>query len=405
MLPPAAHASLSLAEALARTAERNPRLLADSAQTRAAAARVEQAGFAPNPVLGVTLENFAGTGTARGVDSLESTVEISQTLERGAKRTRRTALATREQAITTQELAVQRASLLAATAQAYVDTVVAEQRLALAAAPRQLARDTLDALTAHASAGAASSAEIARARAMLAVAEAEVARRETELTLARSALAAAWGGDATDVPPLDSDLHLPPTLPDRAAWLPRLSAHPRFALHAAQLDARRAALELEQAHAVQDVSVAGGVRFLRESSDAAFVAGVSVPLPIRHKNQGGIRAARELLAGTELAAAALETELRAEFTAAWHELTAAHEAVLRLRRDALPATEAALTAVRDAHTAGELPLTDVFDAQRALTLLRRDLLDQQAAFAHALVRLETLTHSDFSATTALFSAP
>jgi cobalt-zinc-cadmium efflux system outer membrane protein len=161
---------------------------------------------------------------------------------------------------------------------------------------------------------------------------------------------------------------------------------------------------LEQSQAVQDVTIGGGVRFLRESSDAALVAEFSMPLPFRNRNQGGIRAARERLSGAEQSVRVVELELRAALVAARQDLTTAHDVVWNLRRDALPATNEAYTAVRNAYEQGQLPLIDVLDAQRALVALRHEIIEAQFAYAAALVRIESLTNPSYSAVAALLAS-
>jgi cobalt-zinc-cadmium efflux system outer membrane protein len=198
-------------------------------------------------------------------------------------------------------------------------------------------------------------------------------------------------------------LQIPAELPAADPYLVKLAEHPRLVLQQSVIAGRRASLELEQAQAVQDVTVGGGLRFLREGTDAAFVAGVTVPLPVHNRNQGNIRAAREYLTGAELAVRAVEVELRAAFTAAWQDLTAAHTAAQNLRREALPATEEAYATVRHAYDQGQLPLIDVLDAQRALVGLRRELLDAEAAYATALARVEALTDASFATLTTLIN--
>ena len=143
------------------------------------------------------------------------------------------------------------------------------------------------------------------------------------------------------------------------------------------------------------------MRFLRDGTDAAFVAGLSVPLASRQQYQGTIRAARETLAGAEYAVTVVESELRLAFNAAWQDFTAANTLAQQLRREALPATESAHAAVRRAYAAGPIPLTDVLDAQRALVDLRREILAAETDCASALVRLEALTDSPFPLTAAL----
>lgn len=396
---------LTFHTALDRAAAHNPALQARTMQSRAAEAIIEQAGLRPNPTLDLSLENFAGTGAVRGTRGLEATVQASQTIERGGKRNKRVALAERDREAADQALAVRRIDVLAATAAAYLETLAAQQRLALAAEPRRLARETLGAAEERVQAGIASAAEVARARAGLATAEVEFARAEAALQTARASLAARWGGTADEVFTLPGRLRLPAELPDRAALLAHLAGHPRLALQHSMVASQSAGLALALAEAVPDVTLGGGLRFLREGSDAAIVAGLSVPLPVRHRNQGNIRAARALLAGAELDTRAVEIELRAEFTAAWQDLTTAQRTTIQLREQALPALADALTAVQHAYTQGQLPLIDVLDAQRALAALQREILDAEIAGALAFARLAALTDPTFNAVAALLTQP
>lgn len=395
---------LTLAAALRRADENNPALAAQRFDERAAEALVEQAGLRPNPTLDVSVENVLGTGRVQGVRGFEATVQANQTLERGGKRGKRVALADRERDAAAKELAVRRREVLAATAVAYAETLAAQQRLALAEEPLRLARETFATVDGRVNAGAASPAESARARAAVAAAQAELARAQAGLAATRATLAAGWGGGPGEPGALPGRIRVPESLPDEATFLPGLARHPRLELQEAIVAGRRASLELAQAHAVQDVTVGGGVRFLREGTDAAFVAGVSVPLPGRNRNQGNIRAARETLAGAEQGVRAVESDLRAAFTAAWQDLRAAHTAVRTLRHDALPATQEACDVVHRAYLEGQLPLIDVLDAQRALVALRREILEAETAYAVALARVEGLAAPAFPATTALFSS-
>lgn len=404
-LPIAAAEPLTLPQALALAAERHPALAAQAYAERAASALVEQADVRPAPTLEVGVENVLGTGRLQGVRSLETTVQASQTFERGSKRAKRVAAAGRERDFTAKEFAVRRAEILAATAAAYVHALAAQQRLTLAAEPLRLARETLALIESRARAGAASAIESARARAAVISAEAEFTRTESAFVSARAALAATWAADLAAVPPtaLPGTLLLPSNLPDESALRARLATHPRLDQQTAFIAGRRAALDLAQAQSTADVTASGGVRFLRDGTDAAFVAGLSVPIFSRHQNQGHIRAARETLAGAEHAATTVASELRLAFNTAWQDLAAAHTLAQKLRREVLPATEAAHAAVRRAYAAGPIPLTDVLDAQRALVDLRREILAAETDYATALVRLEALTDSTFPLTAALIA--
>lgn len=396
---------LTLDQALTRALERNPALAAQRYDERAASALIDQAGLRPNPQLEASLENFGGTGRVQGVRSLETTVQARQTLERGGKRDKRVAAANRDREAVAREFAVSRTEVLAAVAGAYVETVAAQHRVTLAEKPLQLARAMVEAVNVRVTAGAAYPSEAARARATLATAQVEFARAQGALTSARAALAATWGGVSSEVPRVAGTLRVPESPPNEAAFAGKLAGHAKIALQQSVIAQRRAALELQQAHAVQDVTVGGGLRFLHEGSDAAFVAGVSVPLPVRNRNQGNIRAARETLAGAEQRVRAVEAELRSAFSAAWQDLVAAHTHAQSLRRDALPATEEAYQAVRAAYERGALPLIDVLDAQHMLAVIRREILEAEANYAAAFVRLAALTEPTFASLTTLLQQP
>src|SRR3546814_17738963 len=60
----------------------------------------------------------------------------------------------------------------------------------------------------------------------------------------------------------------------------------------AAVDRARARVVVEQSRAVQDYTVAGGTRFLRETNDVALVGGISIPIGRFDRNQGNIARAQ-----------------------------------------------------------------------------------------------------------------
>jgi outer membrane protein, heavy metal efflux system len=401
----ASASTLTLADALDRAARGHPALRALPFEERGAAARVTQAGLPPNPELVVSLENFAGTGASRGVRGLEATVEAHHPIERGGKRSRRIRLAEREQFAVVHAFAARRAEVLTRTAEAYLAALSAARRAVLAETPVQLARETLALVESRLRAGAASPVDAARARAAVSLAEADLARWRSARTTARIALASHWGGDGREEPSPAGELLVPPGLDGPESFLAAVASHPALAHQRALIEARRAAWELERAQAVPDFSVGGGLRFLREGSDAALVASVSIPLPARNRNQGGILAAREALLGAEDALTALEQELRVAVTVAWHEVAARHADARRHRQQTLPAVEESHAHLRQAYESGRVTLLDVLDGQRELAAAQERLAEAEAAFATALAQLEGRLAQPFPRTSSLLSSP
>lgn len=84
----AAGRAISLDDAVVKTMERNPALVAFGYQIEAQDGREMQAGLAPNPELSFTVENTLGTGEFSGSDNAEATLSIVWILERGVRQRR-----------------------------------------------------------------------------------------------------------------------------------------------------------------------------------------------------------------------------------------------------------------------------------------------------------------------------
>lgn len=397
---------LTLEDVLTKVAEGNPALAAKATAASALDGRVEQAGKHPNPTLSLAMEDFGGSGRTRGGESMELTMQASQLIERGDKPARRIALASGERAVAKQELSVKQNETLAASASAFIRALTEQARLGLAADQLKLAQETADSVERRRAASVAGPAESARARAALAGARAEHARANAAWSSAVGALAATWGGARSDVSRIRGALRIPDAPPSLAEL--EFSAHnpggPRLALLASELEARRAAVELERARAVTDVTLGAGMRRLYEGPDVAFVMGASFPLRFRDDNSGNIREAQTMVRAAEQSLQAAENEQRAALSVVWIELSAAHAQAADLRRDALPAAEEACAAILHSYERGLAAFVDVVDARRALLAIRRDILDAESTYAAALVKAEALAGSSFIRTRTLLRA-
>lgn len=406
-IAPRSPASLTLADVLARTAESNPELLALGFGRDAADGRVTQAGMGPNPTLSLSVENFGGNGRARGSDVMEVTVQANQLIERGDKSGRRVAFAERERDVAQASLALRRSEILAASANAFAKAMAERTRLALAEEQLNLAQETLASASRRLQAASASPSEVARARAAQASAHAEFRRAQASSSVVLATLAATWGGTVAEITEIRGALRLPSVPPSFVRFEAALtvSGNPRLGLLSSVVAGQRAALEVESARGVADVTVGAGVRRLNEGPATAFVVGASIPLTFRDDNSGNIRAARAMVRAAEQSLRAAEAEQRAALVAAHAELSAAHAQATALRREALPAAEEACVSVQSAYDKGALAFIDVLDARRGLIALRRELLDAELAYAFALVRAETLAGTSFTETKALFERP
>ena len=87
---------LTLPDALALALVHSPRLAGASWNVRAAEAERLQARLLPNPELEAEAEEITGSGERRGLETAEMSVRLSQLIELGGKRARRTKVAEME---------------------------------------------------------------------------------------------------------------------------------------------------------------------------------------------------------------------------------------------------------------------------------------------------------------------
>lgn len=287
-------APLTLTEALRRVEAGSPHIAAAEASVRAAEGRARQAGYSPNPQARLEVENALGSGPYEGLESSEATLAIGQTLELGGKRRARSNAALAEVAVARAQLAIARAEAASEVRGAYAEAVAASERLAL----------TEDAVTRATELAriAAKLVEEGREpplrayRALSAAGEAAAARdaARAEAAATTRALAGLLGDVGGAYALSDADAFGSP---------PAVVLDPTEALDVKlaelELAAARARVDLERTGRVSDLIVEGGVRHFRGSGDTAFVAGVSMPIPIRNRNQGSIAAAQAEASGAE----------------------------------------------------------------------------------------------------------
>jgi cobalt-zinc-cadmium efflux system outer membrane protein len=373
-LAPGVTRALTLAETQALAFTHNPDLAVARLELQAVQDAELQAGARPNPELALLLED---TRTV----TRTSTVQLSQAIELGGKREARQAAAAQAREQAAAALAARQAELRAAVAAAFFDLLGAQAQQRLAEAALDLARGAAAAAEKRVQAGKVPPLEAARARVAEAGVRAELAQAQAELQLARGRLAALWGAGPQAVSHADDDASALPAVPDEqrlAEWLAEAPA-----LRLARLDiARRQALtDVERARRMPDVTVTLGAKRDAGLGGTQAIVGLSLPLPVHDRNQGGLLEAlrredqaREALAGVTL-------KLQAEIAQAAARLRLSHEQAQLLHDEALPTAQTAYDAALKGYELGKFAFLDVLDAQRSLLQLRRQLL-QHGTDAH-----------------------
>lgn len=370
---------------LAQARSNAPRVAETAAQVSQAEGLARQAGARPNPVLGVEVENFSGSGPYGGLDFAETTATLAQTLELGGKRQARVlagragVLAARAGAdLANTEFAAQLAVAYAEAEAAAAKLGQADEALEAAESDARAARQLVDA------------GREAELRALQAAAERDAARAERD-----EALAAREGAFARLSAMVGSPVAfdtVSESLLTRASSSPSPGAAPPPGVTAARTarDAAAARVRVETRQAVPDVTVSAGVRRLAGDDATALVAGISTPLPLFNRNRGAAQAARAELSGAEARLRQAEFDAVADLRAAQAQARSATARVEAAGAGEAAAAEAYRLA-RLGYEAGRLPLLELSSARRALAAARVRNLDARLARVRAEAEIARLT--------------
>ena len=376
---------LTLPEALSRAAKADPSRPALAARLDAAEAGARQAAVRPNPVVGVEVEDLAGSGSYSLIDRAQATVYYQQSHERGGKRAARGALARSDISLTRLRDDVRVLDLLHEVELAWIDAVAAEAEARLAADRLAIAQRAQAEVNRRVK--AARDPLFAGARADAQVAEAKIAlsQAQAKATNARRAVAAFWGGGDIEID---------------AAALEDLSpadqvAGPASATDLALIEAQRgvaaARVRVEQSKAVQDPTWRAGLRYLNDGGDVAAIVGGSIPLGRYDTNRGAIDQARAAQTAADLDLIGAKTVLERKIAAVQASLAQKAGEARRIEAEVVPANARTVDLVRDGFNRGGFSYLDVIEAQKALIDARARRLVVLKSFQIDRAQLDRLT--------------
>ena len=332
------------------------------AQARIAEARgiACQAGLPYNPVLQYQSEEI-GNDDATGLHS----VTLSQRFVTANKLAiaQQTQLQVVQQRLAEYEMA--RLRVLTRVRAAFAGALIAQERKKITESIADLARQSTE--TVKSLLDAEEVSRIAYLQARVESNRATMAARNaaTQLSQAQRTLAASVGQDA-----LSSD-RVRAVLPDDLPGQPWQSlaeqvetVSPQIASAAAQLQRARWALRLACAQVTPDITGQVAVGYDAATDDTYATIGVSVPLPIRNRNQGNIRAAQAGIGSASANIDQTELALRQQLADAVGRYEIARESYLQLRREIAPDAQDAYELARTAFQSGEADFLQVLTAQR-----------------------------------------
>lgn len=381
---------LSLDAAVQRALAQNRDLAAASLGAEAARGRVEQAGLRPNPALeaGAQTDLLTGNDGARKLD-----LGLTQAIPLGNRLREAQAVARVGIGAASAALADRRRLLVGEVTGLYVELLALDQQVELRdrlirANFRfvELARDrvkTGELSVVEVNAAALEQAKLEQERATL------IAERATRLQSLKPLLGASPEEDIQIAGKLDAlaDELSVRTEGGKSTWN--------------RPDLRVATLAIEQIDAEQrlarvetkgDLTVGATYGYDRGTAgDPDHLLGVkmSLPLPVRNRNQGRLRELRAERTRAQRELEALEFRIASEVATARQRVTQSRQIMEGYRAAVLPVGEEAERNLIAAYQQGQVPLFQVIQAQQQRLVLETGALAARTTYALALAGLET----------------
>ncbi|KTE16993.1 TolC family protein [Sphingopyxis sp. H115] len=378
--------NLGLDEALSRVATSDPAIAANAARLEAADAAILQADVRPRDVVGVDFEDFAGTGPYSPLNRSQTTGWYERTWERGGKREARIGAARADVAVVGAQNRVRLLDRLARVQAAWVEALAAEAAIPIAEARladlKRVELDVVKRVTGALDPWFAAE----RARTNVTQAEIAVEQARENARIARSALAAWWGGTG--------EFKLDPALFQNVEFsVPAGGDSVDVAVLNAELAAAGAKVKLAESGNVADPSGRVGLRHFGEGNDFAVMVGGSIPLGTKAANRGNvIRAEADQRAiEADVAVARIEIEREIDKLIADRRLIAAE--VKRIDAEVLPSANRATRLIRDGLARGGTAFTflEYAQAQTAVNEAQTRRVELLRRFHLLGVRLDRLT--------------
>jgi cobalt-zinc-cadmium efflux system outer membrane protein len=377
--------TLTLERAIEAALERNPDLLAFKFNIRLADAEKLQASFFPNPEVGFEYENF---------DEPEKTLTIGYLLELGGKRRLRMDMAEASAELALLEFDAARIEIVYETARAFIDVLVAQETLRIATDKEKVADRVYETARERVQAGRVSPMEQATAEIKRNHARLEVRQAEDELLIARTSLAAMWGGSATDFKSADGLLDRIQPVPSFDALVAVMDDSPAIKAKLSEIKIADRGIDLEKRKRIPDLTFSGGVKKVDGSDDLIYIAGLSLPIPLFDRNQAAVGRAAAERDRRKGALAAEKNRLSKDLKIAYQRLTTAHQQVTVIKTDILPSAHGVLDGIAEGYQEGEFSLIDMLEAWNTLYESHESYVQWLGQYHHATIDLETLLGRD-----------
>ncbi len=386
--------NITVEQAIEKALNNNFELAALKLESKKAKARTFQESRLPNPELSIEMENFGGSGELRQSDSVETTVMISQPFLLGGKRTKQEKVNILEEELSKWDLHSLRLNIINEVHKAFIDVVGAQEFIKLNRELVTLEEEVLQLVKDRVKAGKVSPIEEIKAKTNLDVERLVLKRAERSLFAAIRRLSAMWGDSLLTFNAVSEDIAILQELPDFSTLTENITQNPDLARWSVELEKRKASLALEKSRRISDVELGVGWRDFNETDEHAFLAGITIPLPLFNRNKGAIREAVYDMSKVEKDKAASELSLQTELWIVYNETKLVYSEASALKNSVVPGMEKVMRRLQEGFRMGKFNYLEVLDAQRSFFESRRNVLDALIGYHKGISDLGRLTGSE-----------
>jgi cobalt-zinc-cadmium efflux system outer membrane protein len=388
---------LVLSQVIVKILEDNPALKAGDYESRAAAARIRQARQSTPYHVNLTVENLAGSGRYKGVDSAETTLSLVRILESGNKSTLRGQVADQTANLLQNELDAKRLDLLSEASRRFIHVAVDQQRLDIAKSKLRLIKRTAGIVGQRVKVGRSPVAERRRVDIAYARAEIELEHAEHELLTSRMKLTTMWGETNADKFTVQAPLFELAKINSFDHLQVLLEENPDLIRFATKRRLAEARLNIAKARKRPDIEISGGFRYLGGTDDGALVLSASIPLGSKSRALSGIQES-ELMAQREpLLYEQRRLALYTSLFEIYQELLHAQTAFDTLEKRIIPQAERVLNDYEKGYRAGRYSLLELTEARQTLLDARLEIVVAAEKYHRNRIEIERLTGTDMNA--------
>ncbi len=381
---------LTLPDALALTLMRNPELNVYSYEIRAAEARHLQAGLWQNPELDVEVENFGGSGNRRRFNSAQTTIQLSQLIELGGKIDKSRQMFTYDSQLAQAKYDAKRLDVSTALTKTFIELLFIQEKERFSQELVNLSQEVVDSVDKRVQAGKDSPIDLSKAKIRLARAKLQDIEVTKYKEVVREKLASYWGSRNPKFTSAAGQLSQINDLPKFADVQAFLRNNPELIQRAIEVQKRQAEIALAEAKSVPDLTIAGGVKYFDDTDSSALVMGLSIPLPISDRNQGGRLEAVQNLRKAQSQEKVSALSVWNQVNRSYADLDTAYIKASILRDSVVAVSQELFQRSKIAYEQGKKDYLELLDSQRTYFAAKNEYIDILAKYHICKTELERL---------------